>query len=97
MKDVLIRTATAGVFVGLLESPEGSDVTLRAARRVWYWKGAATLSELATKGPAFPLECKMPAPVDSIHLFGVIEIIPMTKEACQKIGEVPAWSEHKNN
>lgn len=87
----MVRTYSAGVFAGYLESREGKEATLRNARRIWYWDGAASLSQLATDGTSKPENCKFPCPVDSVTLTEVIEIIPITKKAKKSIEEVPVW------
>jgi hypothetical protein len=89
---VIVRTQNAGVFAGYLISPEASDVTLVAARRIWYWKGAASLSQMANDGVKYPNECKFPAPVLRVHLFGVIEILQVTDKAKKIIEKVPPWT-----
>lgn len=45
----IIRTYSAGVHVGTLESHEGTVVTLSNASRIWRWRGANTLHELALR------------------------------------------------
>ena len=60
MKYVIVRTHSAGVFAGLLESRKGQEVVMRQARRLWYWQGAASLSQLAMEGVTAPDECKFP-------------------------------------
>lgn len=87
----MVRTYSAGVFAGYLESREGKEATLRNARRIWYWDGAATLSQLATDGTSKPENCKFPCPVDRVTLTEVIEIIPITKKAKKSIEEVAVW------
>lgn len=87
----MVRTYSAGVFAGYLESREGKEATLRNARRIWYWDGAATLSQLATDGTSKPENCKFPCPVDRVTLTEVIEIIPITKRAKKSIEEVAIW------
>ena len=92
---VMVRSRDAGVFYGKLVNVEGTTAVLKKARRVWYWAGAATLSELATKGPAKPDECKFPAPTKGKHaIFGVCEIISVTPEALRTLDSVPIWTEH---
>ena len=91
-KTVIVRTDRAGVFCGTLASNEGTDVVLTDARRLWYWKGAASLSQLSQTGTSSPNGCKFPAPVDRVHLFGVIEILDMTAAAKKSIDAVPVWS-----
>lgn len=87
----MVRTYSAGVFAGYLESREGKEATLRNARRIWYWDGAASLSQLATDGTSKPENCKFPCPVDSVTLTEVIEIIPITERAKKSIEEVAVW------
>ena len=90
-KYVIVRTRSAGVFAGNLEEKNGQEVVLTEARRLWYWKGAASLSELAMKGVKHPNACKFPIAVDSVALFEAIEIIPCTDIAIKSISEVPEW------
>lgn len=46
MKYVIIRTQNAGVFAGYLKEKTGEEVTLKNARRLWYWSGACSLSQI---------------------------------------------------
>ena len=92
LKYVMARTYSAGVFAGYLESREGREVVLRDARRIWYWEGAASLSQLATEGTKKPMECKFPCTVDRVELLETVEIIDITPEAKQSIESVPVWS-----
>ncbi len=92
-KKVIVRSVNAGVFYGRLISRDGDTATLADPRRIWYWSGAASLSELATRGPGKPDECKFPAPTVGEHVvLGVCEIIPTTEEARAAIDAVPVWS-----
>lgn len=90
--DVLVRTHSAGVHVGTLANRDGKEVLLTNARRIWYWQGAASLSQLATEGTKTPKECKFPCQVSEILLTEAIEIIPLTPAARKSINEVPIWS-----
>lgn len=92
MMETMVRTRSAGVFCGTLVSRSGSEVELQDARRMWYWSGAASLSELATLGPARPAECKFPCKVARVVLLDVIELIDVTPEATAAINAVPVWS-----
>mgnify|MGYP001594464076 CR=1 FL=1 len=91
MQYVICRTYSAGVFAGFLEKREGDEVLMRQARRIWYWSGAASLSQLAMEGTSKPGDCKFPIPVNSILLIGVIEILECTEKAIKSISEVPVW------
>lgn len=88
----MVRTEKAGVFAGYIESYEQNNViNLKKSRRIWYWDGAASLSQLAMEGTSKPNECKFPCEVDSIKLFGVIEVIPITEKAKESIMSVSVW------
>lgn len=45
LRYVIVRTYSAGVFAGNLVSRNGREVVLSDARRLWYWAGAASLSQ----------------------------------------------------
>lgn len=87
----IIRTYSAGVFFGDLESRNGKEGVIRNAIRIWYWEGAASLSQLAVEGTKKPSECKFAIPVDRIELTEIIEILDCTEEAAESIMAVPTW------
>lgn len=90
----IIRTYSAGVFAGKLveRSKNGKRGVIKNARRLWYWDGAASLSELAVKGPSKPQNCKFPCSVKRIEVTGIIEVLDCTDEAAEAIKAVPEWS-----
>ena len=90
-KKVIIRGDRSGVEYGTLVAQEGQEVTLKNARRIWYWNGAASLSQLAKDGTSQPSSCKFTVFVDSITILDAIEIIPCTDKAIKSIEEVRAW------
>ena len=92
MEYVIVRTFSAGVFAGYLKRRDGQEVELINARRLWYWEGAASLSQLSIDGVSAPDECKFPAPVPSVTLLQAIEILPVTDKAQQSIAAVKEWS-----
>lgn len=90
-KKVIVRTCSAGVFYGELVSRKGQEAVIKNARRLWYWKGAASLSQLAMEGVKCPSECKFPCPVSGITVTQVIEVLATTKAAQASIEGVPVW------
>lgn len=90
-KTVLVRTYSAGVHMGTLAARDGKEVTLNNSKRIWYWDGAASLSQLAAEGTKKPKNCKIPAAVPEIILTEAIEIIAMTDQAIESIAQVPTW------
>ena len=92
-KYVIARTYSAGVFAGYLNKKQGKEVTLLNARRLWYWDGASSLSQLAMQGVTKPQNCKFPVEVAEVTLTEVIEIIPCTEKARLNIKGVPIWEQ----
>lgn len=90
-KVCVVRTFSAGVFFGTMVERNGKEVVLNDARRLWYWDGAASLSQLANEGVSKPEKCKFPAPVSTVLLTEAIEIIPATEAAIASIAAVPQW------
>lgn len=88
---VIVRTYSAGVFFGQLEYRDGKEVHLSNARRLWYWSGAASLSQLAIDGVTNPDKCKFPEAIPHIILTEAIEIINCTEKAIKSINEVKIW------
>ena len=82
-KIVLVRTYSAGVHFGELVSRKGKEIVLRDARRIWRWRGANTLSEVATTGvePASSGWTRVSEPVSEITLTEAIEVIVMSTKA----------------
>lgn len=91
LKYVIVRTYSAGVFAGYLESRNGQEVVLRNARRLWYWSGAASLSQMAEEGTTNPDGCKFPCEVDRVELLQAIEIIDCSEKARLSIYSVKVW------
>jgi len=96
MSKSIIRTYSAGVFFGEVtnqeNTPAGVIVTINDCRRLWYWDGAASLSELAMNGVKAPQQCKFSVTVPSMMVAGVIEIIPCTDKAIDSINAVKVWT-----
>lgn len=91
MKYQIVRTYSAGVFAGYVESRNGREVVIRNVRRLWYWSGAASLSQLAAEGVSKPKDCKFAMPVDRIEVLEAIELIDCTETARKNIEGVAAW------
>jgi hypothetical protein len=88
---VICRTYSAGVFAGTLASRQGQEVTLINARRLWFWDGAASLSQLSVDGVSKPENCKFPCEVPEVILTQAIELLPVSKKARTSIKGVSVW------
>jgi hypothetical protein len=91
-KYCMVRTCSAGVFAGYLKERNGKEAILTDARRIHYWDGAASLSQLATDGTSKPGNCRFPIPVSEVLLTEVIEIMPITDKAKESINGVGIWT-----
>lgn len=90
-KFCIVRCYGAGVFMARVESLENQVAELRDARRLWYWDGAASLSQLAMEGVKAPQNCKFTMTVPQLTVTQVLEVIPCTDEAVASIQKVPEW------
>lgn len=86
-KKCIIRTNRAGVFYGTIAEYDNAnrEATITDCRRLWFWSGAASLSQLAVEGVKRPDDCKFTVVVPEMTVMEVIEIIPCTDEAIKII------------
>lgn len=87
----IIRGDRSGVFFGEIKARDGREVTIRHCRRLWYWSGAASLSQLAEEGVKHPGDCKFSVTVDELIVLDALELIPCTDAACASIDAVKVW------
>lgn len=91
-KYCIARTFSAGVHAGIVTARHNKEVIMTDTRRIWYWNGAASLSQLAKSGTSLPNKCKFAVPIQEILLTECIELIPCTNVAERNIREVPEWT-----
>ena len=87
----LVRCRAAGVHYGHIVSRDGQEVELTNSRRIFYWEGAASLSQLAVDGVAVPENCNFTVRVPTITVLDAIEIIPCSEKAVRSIEGVSEW------
>lgn len=87
----IVRCDRSGVFYGEIEKREGREITMRNARCLWYWSGAASLLQLAREGVKNPGACKFTVSVDELTVLEAIEILPCQPPAVSIIEGVPEW------
>jgi len=93
MDYVIVRSYDAGCFAGYLKSKEKRIVKLVNCRRLWYWDGAASLSQLAMEGVSKPDNCKFPCETQLHIIDNVCEVIKATEKARKSIAMVEVWKE----
>ena len=91
MEYKIVRAQATGVFAGYIEKREGREVIMRNARRLWYWSGAASLSQMAMEGTSDPVSCKFPQTVNRVEILDAIEILDVTSKAKSSIDGVKVW------
>lgn len=94
-KHVIIRSYGAGVFFGILNEAEKCEdkytVELLQCRRLWYWDGACSITQLAVEGTKKPGSCQFTITEPSIVVSSVMEIHECTDEAVEIIKNVAEW------
>ena len=93
-KFYIIRTYSAGVWFGNIKQLNENSVILTNARRLWYWSGAASLSQLAVEGTKKSNDCKFTVTItdeEGVYLPQIIEVLPCTSEAVENIKSVKEW------
>lgn len=90
-KKYIVRGRNSGVFFGEIKERNGEEVTMVNAIRIWYWSGAASISQLAAEGTKDPKNCKFTLPVNELLILDAIEIDTCTQEAIKSIEGVKPW------
>lgn len=94
-KYVIVRSHLAGVFFGILINKEGDELTLKNARKFYYFSGANTVEDLANQGALNTQSCKVTAPVDEIVISKFEQILPCTEKAIEQINSILIWTYKK--
>lgn len=89
---VLVRARGSGVHVGYLADyrPGEKLVTLLGGCRLWRWRGANTLHEVATRGVDMDWT-RVSEPAKMYDILDVIEVIPVEDRAVASL-MTPRWS-----
>lgn len=90
-KYYIVRGNYSGVFAGNIREQNGQEVTLTNCRRLWYWSGAASLSQMAVSGVNNPDNCKFTVEVPELIILDAIEILLCSDEAERIIRGVAEW------
>ena len=91
----VVRSYGAGVFIGYVKEKKaelnGVNITLLRSKRIHYWSGACSLTQLAIDGAGNASSCRITDEIDSQFIANVIEILPVTEKAGKNIDEVKIW------
>ena len=90
-KKCIFRGDRSGVFFGTLLEKEDKEILIGNCRRLWYWDGACSISEIALNGVTRPENCKFTIVVEEMLITDCIEIIPCTEKAIESLERVKEW------
>ncbi len=89
----IIRADKAGVFMAKIESLEGTTAVCNSLRRLYYWKGALDVTQIAANGitkEGSKLSVQLSEKDRSI-IFNVIEMHPASEKSVESIKSIPEW------
>ncbi len=85
----IVRCDRAGVFYAQIAERRGDEADLVDARRIYSWRGAATLSQLANEG--CNAQSQLTVVVPKMTVLGVIEVIPCSDQCVQVLDGIAVW------
>ena len=89
-KKIIARIERAGVFHGTLDYIDNEIVRLKDARRIYYWNGALSVTDIAAKG----ITCgKVTIPVTTVEFMSdkIVELNECSDEATKSIEAIKPW------
>ena len=89
-KKIIARIDRAGVFHGTLDYIDGEIIRLKDARRIYYWNGALSVTDIAAKGITGG---KVTIPVTTVEFMSdkVVELNECSEEASKSIEAIKPW------
>ena len=89
-KKVIARIERAGVFHGTLDYIDNEIIRLKDARRIYYWNGALSVTDIAAKGITGG---KITIPVHVVEFMSdkIVELNECSDEATKSIKAIKAW------
>ena len=89
-KRVIARIERAGVFHGTLDYIDNEIIRLKDARRIYYWNGALSVTDMAAKGITGG---KVTIPVTTVEFMSdkIIELNECSEDASKSIETIKPW------
>jgi len=89
-KRIIARIERAGVFHGTLDHIDNEIMRLKDARRIYYWNGALSVTDIAAKGITGG---KVTIPVTTVEFMSdnVVELNECSEEASKSIEAIKPW------
>lgn len=89
-KKIIARIERAGVFHGTLDYIDNEIIRLKDARRIYYWNGALSVTDMAAKGLTGG---KISIPVSTVEFMSpmITELNECSVEATKSIEAIKVW------
>ena len=89
-KRVIARIDRAGVFHGTLDYIDNEIIRLKDTRRIYYWNGALSVTDMAAKGLTGG---RISIPVTTVEFMSdkIVEINECSDEATKSIESIKPW------
>lgn len=88
---VIARIERAGVFMGILAHIDSDIVRLTNVRRIYYWEGALSVTDMASNGIKSGKVTK-PCEVVEFNRTALVEINKCSDKAAECITAIKPWS-----
>lgn len=88
-KKCLIRSYDAGVYFGTVRKVDGDIVLVKDVRNIWYWEGAACLSQIVNDGVRDT--SRISQVVKSMIIGNVCQIMPLEDKAIENLYSQKIW------
>jgi hypothetical protein len=85
----IIRCDRAGVFFAGIAERRGDEVDLVDARKIYYWRGAAAVEQIAMDGVSD--QSQLTVKVPSMTVTQAIQIIPCSEKATKVLEAIREW------
>ena len=89
-KKIIARIERAGVFHGTLDHIDNDIMRLKDARRIYYWNGALSVTDIAAKGITGG---KVTIPVTTVEFMSdkIVELNECSEDASKSIETIKPW------
>ena len=89
-KKIIARIERAGVFHGTLDCIDKEVIRLKDARRIYYWNGALSVTDMAAKGITGG---KVTIPVTTVEFLSnkIVELNECSDDATKSIESIKPW------
>lgn len=90
-KKIIARIDRAGVFHGTLAAKDAEITTMTDVRRIYYWKGALSVTDMSVTGVKAGSKITLPAKRVEFETGRIVELIECTDEASKSIESIKPW------